>query len=52
LWHYSGGYWGYKGLIIRDEDLGGDFNDEEVLAKAINEKITFDYTIDADLIKN
>jgi len=30
---------GYKGLIIRDEDLGGDFNDEEVLAKAINEKL-------------
>jgi len=25
---------------------------KEVLAKAINEKITFDYTIDADLYKN
>ncbi|EIC04504.1 hypothetical protein YSBL_1821, partial [Acetivibrio thermocellus YS] len=51
LWHYSGGYWGYKSLIIRDEDLDGDLNDEEALAKAINEKITFDYTIDEDLYK-
>lgn len=51
LWHYSGGYWGYKGLIIKDEDLNGDINDEESLEKAINEEIEFDYTIDSELYK-
>jgi len=30
---------GYKGLIIKDEDLNGDINDEESLEKAINEEI-------------
>jgi len=51
LWHYSGGYWGYKGLKIYDKDLDGNFKDEEALEKAINEEITFDYTIDAELYK-
>jgi len=42
---------GYKGLIIKDEDLNGDINDEESLEKAINEEIEFDYTIDSELYK-
>ncbi len=51
LWHYSGGYWGYKGLIINDKDLGSNIDDEEALEKAISEEIKFDYAIDSELYK-
>ena len=51
LWHYSGGYWKYKGLIIDDKDLVRNIRDEEALEKAINEEIKFEYTIDPELYK-
>ncbi|GAB7086036.1 hypothetical protein [Marinifilum fragile] len=51
LWHYSGGYWGYKGIKINDKELGGNLDVEEALEKAINEKIKFDYPIDSELYR-
>ncbi|ADU75518.1 hypothetical protein [Acetivibrio thermocellus] len=51
LWHYSGGYWKYNNLVIRDEGLGKGLVKEEELEKAINEEITFEYAIDSELYK-
>lgn len=41
LWHYSGGWWKYKDLIIYDKDL----------EEAIKEKIIFEYKIEPELYK-
>jgi len=48
LWHYSGGYWKYKNLIIYDKDLQYSFSDKD-LEDAINEKIVFEYEIEPEL---
>lgn len=49
LWHFSGKYWGYKNLIIKDEDLDGDLRNEENLEKAINEEVSFEIPIELTL---
>ena len=42
LWHYSGGYWGYKGLKIYDKDLGDDLKNPDSIANAIKDDIEFE----------
>ena len=49
LWHHSGGYWSYKGLIINDKDLKYDLTNEDILEQLINEKITFEIPLEQNL---
>lgn len=49
LWHYSGGYWKYKGLVIKDEVLEDDLRNSEKLAQLINEEIIFEIPIEQNL---
>ena len=51
LWHFSGGYWKYKNIVINDTDLGKDLTDEKSLEKKLNEEVEFEIAIDDDLYK-
>jgi len=49
MWHFSGGYWKCKNLVVKDKDLGGDLNNEEKLEQKLNEQIEFQIPLDSNL---
>lgn len=49
LWHFSGGYWKYKNLVIYDTDLGKDLTNEKDLEQKLNEEIEFKIAFDNSL---
>lgn len=49
MWHYSGKYWGYKDIIIKDKDLNNNLKNEEILEQIINEEIIFEIPLEESL---
>lgn len=49
LWHYSGGYWGYKNIKIYDKNLDDTYNSAESFVDLLNDYISFEIPIDDDL---
>lgn len=50
LWHFSGGYWKYNDLVITDIELKNDLSDEESLALKLNKEVTFEISLDQNLV--
>jgi hypothetical protein len=46
LWHFSGGYWKYKNLVVKDEELGRNLLDDEKLEIKLNDEIEFEISLD------
>lgn len=49
LWHYSGGYWGYKNIRIYDKDIENLLEKPESLVDALKDDIFFEIPIDEEL---
>ncbi len=49
LWHYSGGYWGYKNIRIYDKDIKSVIEKPENLVDALKDDIVFEIPIDEEL---
>jgi len=51
LWHYSGGYWKYNNLVIRDEGLGKGLVKEEELEKQLMKRLRLNMLLTRNFIK-